>query len=66
MALATNIVRRSGSARYYARITVPLDLQRAVNKRELWESLRTSDPREARERAAPILARWHSEFGELR
>lgn len=66
MALATNVVRRSGSARYYARLTVPLDLQRFLDKRELWQSLRTSDPREARERAAPILAQWQAEFAELR
>lgn len=66
MALATNVVRRSGSARYYARLSVPLDLQRFLDKRELWQSLRTSDPREARERAAPILAQWQAEFSELR
>lgn len=51
MALATNIVRRSGSKSYYLRCSVPKDLQDAEGRKEVWKSLRTSDPTEARKRA---------------
>ncbi|WP_018044902.1 site-specific integrase [Methylobacterium sp. 88A] len=66
MCLASNIARRSGSAAYYARLGVPKDLQTILGKRELWESLRTKDAREARGRVAAVLARWHAEFADLR
>ncbi|KTS30470.1 hypothetical protein NS228_12890 [Methylobacterium indicum] len=66
MCLATNIARRAGSASYYARLAVPKDLQPILKKRELWKSLDTKDPREARARVAPVLAKWHAEFADLR
>lgn len=66
MCLASNIARRLGSASYYARLAVPKDLQPVLGKRELWESLRTKDAREARARVASVLARWHAEFADLR
>src|SRR4051794_21921547 len=66
MALASNIARRSGTAVYYARLGVPPDLQALMNKRELWKSLGTRDPREAREKVLPVLMQWRAEFAELR
>jgi integrase len=74
MALRSNIVRRfAGSKRYYARIGVPKDVQRHYRgsvpgrfKTELWRSLGTADPLEARTRAAPIIAAWHAEFADWR
>lgn len=66
MSLATNIARRAGSASYYARLGVPLDLRPIVGRKELWKSLDTKDAREARARAAPIIAGWHAEFADLR
>jgi hypothetical protein len=66
MSLASNIARRSGSARYYARLGVPLDLQGILKKRELWQSLGTTDPKLAREKVLPVLVKWRSEFAELR
>ncbi|SFU53257.1 Site-specific recombinase XerD [Methylobacterium sp. 174MFSha1.1] len=66
MCLATNIARRAGSASYYARLAVPKDLQAILKKRELWKSLDTKDPREARARVAPVLAKWHADFVDLR
>jgi integrase len=66
MSLATNIARRSGSNRYYARLGVPPDLQAVVKKKEYWKSLGTSDHKLARERVLPILIRWRAEFAELR
>ena len=64
--LQTNIVKRGGSANYYARVAVPVDLQPVLNKRELWKSLGTSDQREAKRRASAIVAVWHAEFSDLR
>lgn len=66
MAISTNIARRPGSTVYYARIGVPPDLQGVMKKRELWKSLRTRDPREAREKVLPVLMQWRGEFAELR
>ncbi|MDB5616180.1 site-specific integrase [Tardiphaga sp.] len=66
MSLGSNIARRSGSARYYARLGVPPDLQSVVKKREYWKSLGTSDPKVAREKVLPVLMRWRAEFAELR
>jgi hypothetical protein len=66
MCLQTNIARRAGSARYYARLGVPLDLQAALQKKELWRSLRTSDPKEARARVLPVLQEWRDLFADLR
>jgi len=37
-----------------------------VGRKELWESLRTKDAREARARAPAVLARWQDEFTALR
>lgn len=66
MALASNIARRPGSSVYYARLGVPPDLQATMKKKELWKSLRTREPREAREKVLPILIQWRAEFAELR
>jgi hypothetical protein len=62
MVLATNITRRRGSSNYYCRGIVPKDIQHIVGKPEVWKSLGTSDPAEAKRRARPVLdeleARW--------
>ena len=60
MCLATNIARRAGSASYYARLSVPKDLQAIVGKKEVWKSLGTKDARQARALVAPVLAKWHA------
>src|SRR5690349_12960879 len=66
MSLASNIARRSGSARYYARLAVPIDLRAILKKNELWKSLGTSDPKVAREKVLPVLMQWRAEFADLR
>lgn len=66
MALASNIARRPGSTVYYARLGVPPDLQAIMKKKELWKSLGTREPREAREKVLPVLMQWRAEFAELR
>lgn len=65
MALASNIVRRPGSSRYYVRVTVPKKLQAFLRKKELWKSLGTSDPHAARAKALPIMSGWYAEFEAL-
>ena len=65
MALASNIVRRPGSSRYYVRVTVPKKLQGFLQKKELWKSLGTSDPHQARAKALPIMSGWFAEFEAL-
>lgn len=65
MALASNIVRRPGSARYYVRVSVPKKLQTILGKKEVWKSLGTSDPHVARAKALPVMSRWYAEFETL-
>ena len=48
------------------RLGIPPDLQPILKKRELWKSLGTRDPREAREKVLPVLMQWRGEFAELR
>lgn len=44
---------------------MPKDLQKRLGK-ERWKSLRTTDPKEARRLARPILDQWEQEFAEVR
>ncbi|GAB3452334.1 DUF6538 domain-containing protein [Insolitispirillum peregrinum] len=55
MALASNIIRRG--AIYYVRLTIPHSLIDRFERRELWRSLRTSDPASARTQAPILIAR---------
>ena len=64
MCLATNIVRRG--ARYYVRCRVPADLVKALGRKEIWKSLGTSDPKEAKRKAHPALAELQREFDAQR
>jgi integrase len=65
--IATNIAQRGGSRFYYARIAVPIDLHGLYNgRRELWRSLGTRCPKEARVKVLAILSEWHAEFAEKR
>ena len=70
MALRTNIVRRG--ATYYARVTVPADLQahmmtsRGTPMREVWKSLHTKEPAEAKRRAGRVLEKIEAEFAAKR
>lgn len=71
MAIATNVVRRKGSANYYARCAVPRDLQQRMGKpgkpkKELWKSLGTSDAREAKRLARPVMDEWERLFEDRR
>lgn len=67
MALATNIVRRAGSANYYVRKRVPKDLWDAYGRNTLiWRSLGTSDPADAKRRARAVLDHLDREFDEMR
>ncbi|WP_159010033.1 DUF6538 domain-containing protein [Bradyrhizobium sp. S69] len=65
MSLASNVVKRPGSSMYYARMEVPVDVQPLLKRKQLWKSLGTRDPREAREKVLPVLIQWRAEFAEL-
>ena len=54
MSLVTNVVRRGGL--YYFRVRVPLRHRLQIGRTELWKSLRTSVPSEARNRASFLSA----------
>lgn len=50
MSLVTNVFRRGAS--YYFRTRVPARFRTLLERKELWRSLRTTDAREARQRAS--------------
>lgn len=64
MARTTNLFRRG--AIYYFRVTVPVALRMKVGRTELWLSLRTRDPGEARRRAVASATAAHRLFDLLR
>lgn len=67
MALATNIVRRGGSASWYVRAAVPKDIRDAIGgPEEVWRSLRERDPAKARRKAPEVLAALHAEWESVR
>ena len=67
MGIATNVCRRKGSSKYYARTAIPTDLVDAYKgRKEIWRSLGTSNPQEAKRLARPVLDEWDREFARLR
>ncbi|WP_426609508.1 DUF6538 domain-containing protein [Bradyrhizobium sp. McL0616] len=44
---------------------VPLKLQPVLRRKEIWQSLKTTDPRQARDRAAPVIASYRAQFADL-
>lgn len=52
MALITNVFRRRGT--YYFRARVPVHLQAVVGRKELWRSLKTGRPEDARRRGLAV------------
>ncbi|WP_234680790.1 DUF6538 domain-containing protein [Bradyrhizobium monzae] len=65
MSIATNIQKRPGRTSYYVRVGVPLKLQPVLKRKEIWQSLKTTDPRQARDRAAPVIASYRAQFADL-
>lgn len=63
MSLVTNVVRRGG--RYYFRTRVPIRHRELIARAELWRSLGTSEPIEARRRAGRLAALTSSLWGDL-
>jgi integrase len=58
---------------YYARVAIPLDLRSHFPSRkagkftaEVWQSLRTRDPKEAAVKGKAVVATWDAKFAELR
>lgn len=66
MALTTYIHKRAGSARYYVRVTVPSDLANDYGRTEIWKSLGTASPTEAKLKAPSIYMAIQEEFAARR
>ncbi len=62
MALATYIHKRAGSARYYVRVTIPADLVKDYGRSEIWKSLGTASPAEAKVKAPGVYMAIQEEF----
>jgi hypothetical protein len=62
LALATYIHKRAGSARYYVRVTVPSDLAKDYGRTEIWKSLGTASPAEAKVKAPGVYMAIQDEF----
>lgn len=57
---------KDGTRRYYLRARVPLDLVNVIGKREIKKSLRTADPKEARELIDIEAAKLKQHFSDAR
>ncbi|WP_420103150.1 DUF6538 domain-containing protein [Bosea sp. (in: a-proteobacteria)] len=66
MALATYIHKRAGSARYYVRVTIPSDLTKEYGRTEIWKSLGTASPAEAKVKAPAVYMAIQDEFAARR
>lgn len=66
MALATYIHKRAGSARYYVRVTIPADLAKDYGRTEIWKSLGTASPTEAKVKAPGVYMAIMDEFAARR
>lgn len=66
MALATYIHKRAGSARYYVRVTIPSDLTKDYGRTEIWKSLGTASPAEAKAKAPGVYMAIQDEFAARR
>ena len=66
MALATYIHKRAGSARYYVRVTIPSDLTKDYGRTEIWKSLGTASPAEAKVKAPGVFMALQDEFAARR
>lgn len=66
MALATYIHKRAGSARYYVRVTIPADLAQDYGRSEIWKSLGTASPAEAKVKAPAVYMAIQDEFAARR
>lgn len=66
MALATYIHKRAGSARYYVRVTIPADLAKDYGRTEIWKSLGTASPAEAKVKAPGVYMAIMDEFASRR
>lgn len=66
MALATYIHKRAGSARYYVRVTIPSDLAKDYGRTEIWKSLGTASPAEAKVKAPGVYMAIQDEFAARR
>lgn len=62
----TRLHRRNGSRNYYFRAKVPVDLQPIYGKKEIYFSLKTTNPKEALERVRLESVKLDQEFAEKR
>lgn len=59
-----NIERRRNT--WFATLHVPKDVQHIIGKSKLFETLKTTDKREALSRAAPLIAKWKASIAAAR
>lgn len=64
MPIATNVIRRHGI--YHFRCRIPADLVGRLGRCELWRSLKTSDPAQARQRASRLGGNIHELWTAIR
>jgi integrase len=51
---------------YYARLTLPKDVRDDFGKTELWQSLKTKNPRQAELKAIQLVAMWKEQIEQVR
>lgn len=64
--MADNLVQKPNESTWYVRLAVPADVQRAIGKKILTQSLKTGLRSVAMERRLPVLAEWKALIAKAR
>ncbi|WEJ70439.1 tyrosine-type recombinase/integrase [Pseudomonas sp. PSE14] len=64
--MADNLVQKRNESTWYVRLAVPADVQRAIGKKILTQSLKTGLRSVAMERRLPVLAEWKALIAKAR
>ncbi|MDF3867969.1 tyrosine-type recombinase/integrase [Pseudomonas denitrificans (nom. rej.)] len=64
--MADNLVQKRNESTWYVRLAVPADVQRAIGKKVLIQSLKTGLRGVAMERRLPVLAEWKAQIAKAR
>ena len=64
--MADNLIQKPGESTWYVRLAVPADVQKAIGRKVLIQSLKTGLRKEAMDARLPFLTQWKAEIAAAR
>lgn len=64
--MADNLIQKKGESTWYVKLAVPVDVQKAIGRKVLIQSLKTGLRKEAMDARLPILTKWKSQIANAR